>query len=85
MVLRIVLSAFLATVAGLFLSPQPATAQVYNVKIATDVRPDYSDMESMVRSITARWPTPREKCWAYITGTTSPAGRPPRWSSMATS
>jgi hypothetical protein len=61
---RIVLSAFLAAVAALSLPPQPATAQVYNVKIVTDARPDYSDMASMVRSITANWPTPREKCWA---------------------
>jgi len=59
-----VLSAFLAAVVASSLPPRPAAAQVYNVKIITDARPDYSDMESMVRSITAKWPTLREKCWA---------------------
>src|SRR3954468_11670747 len=39
---------------------------VYNLKIVTDASPDYSDMESMVRSITANWNTPEEKCWAMF-------------------
>ena len=64
MIQKIVLSAFLAAVATSLLRPQPTAGQVYNLKIITDARPDYSDMESMVRSIAAKWSTPREKCWA---------------------
>ena len=41
-----------------------ADAQVCNIKVVSDASPDYSDMESMVRSITSRWPTPKEKMWA---------------------
>ena len=44
----------------------PAAGQICNLKVVTDASPDYSDMESMVRSITARWPTPAEKCWAMF-------------------
>ena len=39
-------------------------AQVYNIKVVTDANPDYHDMESMIHSMTANWPTVREKCWA---------------------
>lgn len=39
---------------------------VYNLKVVTDASPDYSDMESMVRSITSNWKTPEEKCWAVF-------------------
>jgi len=41
-------------------------AQVCNVKVLTDASPDYSDLPSMVRSITANWPTPEQKCWAVF-------------------
>jgi hypothetical protein len=43
-----------------------STAAVYNLKVVTDASPDYSDMESMVRSITAKWETPEQKCWAMF-------------------
>lgn len=43
-----------------------ASAAVYNVKVMTDASPDYSDMESMVHSITSRWETHEEKCWAMF-------------------
>jgi len=39
---------------------------VYNLKIVSDASPDYSDMKSMIRSITANWNTPEEKCWAMF-------------------
>ena len=39
---------------------------VFNLKVVTDASPDYSDMPSMIRSITANWPTPEEKCWAMF-------------------
>jgi hypothetical protein len=41
-------------------------AAVYNLKVVTDASPDYSDMDSMVRSITSNWPTPEEKMWAMF-------------------
>src|ERR1044071_9888996 len=38
----------------------------YNLKVVTDASPDYSDMESMIRSITSNWETPEQKCWAMF-------------------
>ena len=46
--------------------PSPSTAQVCNIKVVTDASPDYSDMDSMIHSITASWETPAEKCWAMF-------------------
>ncbi len=43
--------------AAVFFAAAPANAQVANIKVVTDASPDYSDMESMVRSITANWQT----------------------------
>ncbi len=43
-----------------------APAQVCNVRVVTDASPDYSDIDSMVHSITSRWKTPEEKCWALF-------------------
>jgi hypothetical protein len=48
------------------LAALPAPAQVYNLRVVTDASPDYSDMESLIHSITSRWPTPQEKCWALF-------------------
>lgn len=44
----------------------PVAAEVCNIKVVTDASPDYYDMESMVHSITSKWPTPAEKCWAMF-------------------
>ena len=41
-------------------------AQVCNLKVVTDANPDYSDMASMVRSITAKWDAPKDKMWALF-------------------
>lgn len=41
-------------------------AAVYNLKVVTDASPDYSDIASFVRSATARWEKPEEKCWAVF-------------------
>ncbi|MHB1033766.1 MAG: discoidin domain-containing protein [Pirellulales bacterium] len=49
-----------------FLSALPASAEVCNIKVVTDASPDYSDMPSMIHSITSNWPTPEEKCWAMF-------------------
>lgn len=43
-----------------------ALAGVYNVKVLTDATPDYSDMDSMIASITDRWPTTEQKCLAMF-------------------
>ncbi|MCL2648727.1 MAG: discoidin domain-containing protein [Phycisphaerales bacterium] len=43
-----------------------AHAQLANVKVVTDANPDYSDMESMVHSITSKWPTDKEKMYALF-------------------
>jgi len=48
------------------LSVSSARAEVCNLKIVTDASPDYSDLPSMVHSITAKWQTPEEKCWAVF-------------------
>ncbi|NLC55678.1 MAG: hypothetical protein GX774_02430 [Armatimonadetes bacterium] len=42
----------------------PARAEVCNLRVVTDASPDYTDLPSMIHSITARWPTDKEKCWA---------------------
>src|SRR5438874_1793910 len=41
-------------------------AAVFNLKVVTDASPDYSDMESMIRSITSKWETAEQKCWAMF-------------------
>lgn len=43
-----------------------ASGEVCNIKVVTDGSPDYSDMDSMIHSITARWQEPAEKCWALF-------------------
>ena len=51
---------------ALLLGTSTASAQVCNIKVVTDANPDYHDMQSMVASITSRWTTPEEKCWAMF-------------------
>ena len=48
------------------LAASTACGEVCNVKVVTDASPDYSDMESMIHSITAGWQEPQEKCWAMF-------------------
>ncbi|MCL2646402.1 MAG: discoidin domain-containing protein [Phycisphaerales bacterium] len=55
-----------AVAAALAFLPLTAAAQICNLKLVTDASPDYSDMSSMVYSITSRWDTPAEKCWALF-------------------
>src|SRR5262252_25859 len=47
-------------------STASALAEIFNLKIITDASPDYSDLPSMLHSITAKWPTVEEKCWAIF-------------------
>ena len=39
---------------------------VFNLKVVTDASPDYSHLPGMIRSITGRWETPEQKCWAMF-------------------
>ena len=39
---------------------------VYNLKVVTDASPDYSDMASLIHSVTANWESPKQKCWAMF-------------------
>lgn len=50
----------------LLMAAATAGAQDGNLRIVTDASPDYTDLPSLVRSATSRWPTPREKCWAMF-------------------
>ena len=50
----------------LWLAGPACPAAVYNLKVVTDAAPDYSDLPSLVRSATANWPAPEEKCWAMF-------------------
>jgi hypothetical protein len=52
--------------AAVFCAAAPAFAQVANLKVVTDANPDYSDMESMVHSITSNWKTDAEKMYALF-------------------
>ncbi len=63
--MSLLLRSLLVLVAVLLIA-SPAAAEVCNLKVVTDASPDYSDLPSMVRSITANWPTPQEKCWALF-------------------
>ncbi len=42
----------------------PAGAAVYNLHLATDKVPDYTDLPSLVASATGNWQTPQDKCMA---------------------
>ncbi|HUV39274.1 MAG TPA: discoidin domain-containing protein [Planctomycetota bacterium] len=43
-----------------------AQAQVCNVKVVTDASPDFTDMQSLVHSVTSKWAMPRDKCWSMF-------------------
>ena len=50
--------------------PGALSARVCNIKVVSDSRPDFSDMPSLIRSVTAPYPTTDEKCkalWRWIT------------------
>lgn len=62
---KIVLAAVAVLLVAVFCA-QPAHAEVCNLKVVTDASPDYTDMQSMIRSITAKWPDTKDKCWAMF-------------------
>ena len=43
---------------------RPARAAVYNLHLATDNGPDYTDLPSLVASATGNWENPQDKCIA---------------------
>jgi hypothetical protein len=45
-------------------SASGAAGAVYNLRVVSDASPDLTDLGSLVSSITAGWPTDREKVWA---------------------
>jgi len=44
----------------------PVSASVYNLRVVTDASPDYSDLDSLIGSATARWDRPEQKLWALF-------------------
>src|SRR6478735_961497 len=54
---------------GLFMlvaAAAPVCAEMDNLKVVTDASPDYSDMDSLIHSVTSRWDTPEEKLSAMF-------------------
>lgn len=43
-----------------------ASAEVDNLKVVTDASPDYTDMDSLIHSITSKWGKPADKMWALF-------------------
>ena len=43
-----------------------AESKMCNIKVVTDANPDYSDMDSMIRSITGNWALTSQKGWAMF-------------------
>ena len=56
----------LATCIAVFTLTTLAHADVRNLKVVTDASPDYSDMESMTRSMCSNWETDADKMWAQF-------------------
>ncbi len=54
------------SVAFVFLLALPVMAELCNLKVVTDASPDYSDLSSLLHSVTSKWATPEEKCWALF-------------------
>ena len=47
--------------------PGPAAqAEVCNIRVVTDANPDYTDIGSMLHSITSNWQETKDKCWAIF-------------------
>ena len=40
---------------AIVIAPPVGRAELYNLRVVTDASPDYSDLPSMVHSITAKW------------------------------
>jgi hypothetical protein len=57
---------WLAVIITIAVCAMPVSASVHNLKVVTDASPDYHDIESLIHSITAKWDTPAEKCWAIF-------------------
>jgi hypothetical protein len=56
----------IVTIVTGILAVSVARAEVNNLKIVTDASPDYTDLPSLVHSVTSKWETPEEKCWAMF-------------------
>src|ERR1035437_6684634 len=62
---RVILAAAVLAALPTFLHSARA-GEIANIKLVTDANPDYSDMESMVRSITSNWQADKDKMWALF-------------------
>ena len=63
---RVILAATLIAI----ILPASVPGRVCNIRVVSDNRPDFTDMESLVRSVTAPYGTTDEKCkamWRWIT------------------
>ena len=57
---------FFVVATGVAALATASRADVCNLKVVTDASPDYSDMESMTRSMCSNWQTDEEKMWAQF-------------------
>jgi hypothetical protein len=60
------MSRHIVTIVTGIIAASVARAEVNNLKIVTDASPDYTDLPSLVHSVTSKWETPEEKCWAIF-------------------
>lgn len=61
--MRLSVSLIVAAILAAIALPLSA-GETCNLKIVTDATPDYTDMPSMIHSITSKWTTDKDKCWA---------------------
>lgn len=56
--------ALLIVIALVSLVSMAPAGEVYNIKVVTDATPDYTDMDSMIRSVCGKWESTKDKVWA---------------------
>ncbi|MDQ2732679.1 MAG: hypothetical protein M3Y56_13555, partial [Armatimonadota bacterium] len=57
--------ALVVLLTALMLFPASASrAEIDNLRVVTDASPDYTDMDSLIGSITSNWSKPEDKFWA---------------------
>ncbi len=60
------MKAILVAVLAAALCGATLRAEDCNLKVVTDASPDFSDMPSLLHSVTSKWPTLKEKVWAMF-------------------
>ena len=51
---------------GMLGFPCVASADVCNIKVVTDANPDYTDLGSMIHSMSDNWKEDRDKVWSVF-------------------